>query len=137
MVHIRATLRMAGATFSPRAAVQLTGVPLSSSREPGELVHSGRYAGRPSPYGSAEIRAPGTAKFLDGQEDEFFARVSILARAAKTLGADDVVLHLDIEHDGQCNIEFKPAFVAAVQRLGVPLTMTCYQGDPVKTSSDP
>lgn len=62
-------------------------------------------------------------------DEEFFSAARQLVEASTGAGADHSVLHLDVAFDTQCNLEFGQAFLAAVQRLGVPFTMTCYQSD--------
>ncbi len=103
------------------------GVRLTAAQEPGAFGVIGPSAGKPLPFGSGELASTRDPAFLDAPDEEFFNRAEALVRAAPGAGAEDIVLHVDVEHDGQCNLEFSQAFLAAVQRLGVPFTMTCYE----------
>lgn len=129
MIQVRATLRMMGTRFSPSAAERRAGVNLAARCEPGELVRTGRYAGQAAPYGSGDLVARCDTGRLAEVDDAFFAAAARLVAIAHDVGIDEMVLHLDVEHDEQCNIELSAAFLAAVQRLGVSLTLSCFKGE--------
>ncbi len=120
---------MMGESFSPRMAEEQTGIRLAAGRERNEVGGSGRYKGKQVPHGSGELVARSGSQFLAAPDEEFFHAAGELVKARSGLGIDDFVLHVDVEHDGQCNVEFGQAFLSEVVRLGVPFTMSCFQAD--------
>jgi hypothetical protein len=123
------TLRVHGRAFSPRAAEARSGLNFSVVREPGEIVERGRYAGQPLPYGTADYISQEDEAGCDGRALRFFADAERLWRAARECGAEEAVLHLDFQWKDQCNLEFDASFVAAAHRLGLPVTITCWEAE--------
>lgn len=129
MIKPRATLRLQGSAFSPSSVEERTGLRFTASQERGELGRLGRYAGRPIPYGSAELACTVNSALLASPDEEFFGAAERLVRAGEALGVESAVLHVDIEFESQCNFEFSQAFLAAVLRIGAPLTVSCYEAE--------
>ena len=127
MIHAIARLFVEGDQFSPAEAETLAGFRFTQKSERGVLATTGRYKGRPLPYGWAELEATAPGDFLMTVDGPFFEAAEALTRAALTQGEVDVRLHVDVEHDDQCHLELAPGVLAAVSRLGVPLTMSCYE----------
>jgi hypothetical protein len=127
MIHIIARLFVEGDQFSPAEAETMAGFRFTQKSERGELATTGRYKGQPLPYGWAELEAAAPGHFLTTADGPFFEAAEALTRAAQTQGEVAVRLHVDVEYVAQCNLEFAPSILAAVSRLGVPLTMTCYE----------
>lgn len=127
MVSTRARLILVGTNFSPSAAEVAAGVRFSKTSKKGEQGSVGRYKGQPLPYGSAELDADRGPEFLTAVDQSFFAKAAALAEAARSQGDLDVLLHIDVEYFGQCNLEIAPAVLAAFHALGGPLTISCYE----------
>jgi hypothetical protein len=127
MIHIIARLFVVGNQFSPAEAETMAGFRFTQKSERGVLGTTGRYKGQPLPHGSAELEATAPGHFLTTADGPFFEAAEALTRAAQAQGEVDVRLHADVKHDGQCNLEIAPCVLAALHRLGVPLTMTCYE----------
>ncbi len=117
-----------GDAFSPTAAARATGVAFTRSNEPGDLGTKGNYLGQPRPYGSAELEGPAEAD-LEVPHAATFAAVECLAPACVAAGADSLRLHIDVAYVDQCNLELGPAFVEALARLGIAITLTCFEAD--------
>jgi hypothetical protein len=124
MVKCTASFRAHGEGFSPKSAERLTGLFFSKRNERGDLGTSGRASGQPLAYGSGELAV---AMDLTAPDPLFFAAVENLVPACLSSGATDMLLHIDVEYTDQCNMEMSPAFVVALSRLGIPVTMTCFQ----------
>jgi hypothetical protein len=127
MVKVTAVLRATGTDFSPEAVEHLTGISFSKKHERGSSGTIGRYRGQPLPYGSAELASPETGMDLMVPDAPFFAAIEKLAPACSTAGATSTVLHIDVAFTDQCNIELSPEFISALARLGIPITMSCFQ----------
>jgi len=133
MVRVFAELRAQGERFSPSEAERLAGVAFSTKSEPGEIGTMGRYAGKPKPYGSAELlmsveaeaAAAARGDLLDG---DWLRQVASMVPHCRPAGATSVVVHIDVSHDGQCNLAFSPEELTALASLGVPLTLTTFAG---------
>ncbi|QRN97174.1 hypothetical protein JRI60_50930 [Archangium violaceum] len=115
-----------GDDFSPSLAEARTGLVLLDKNEPGEMAPSGRYEGKPLPYGSAML------VLLD---DDLEPGVSALEplRALKerlpelrAAGATEVSLYLVVAYEKQCNFELSPEELIALSSLGLPLGVSCH-----------
>lgn len=127
MIHVVARLFVVGDQFSPAEAEARACFRFTRKSERGVLGTTGRYKGQPLPYGSAELEVTAPSTFLSTTDGPFFEAAEALTRAAQAQGEVDVRLHVDVDHDGQCNLEIAPGVLAALHRLGIPLTMTCYE----------
>src|SRR3954471_23709024 len=98
MIRVFAVLRAWGEKFSPSEAERLAGILFSEKSEPGELGARGRYAGKPRPYGTAELQASDADEaaavarrtLLD---DAWLKKVAALAPPCRLAGATDIELH--------------------------------------------
>jgi hypothetical protein len=133
MVRVYAELRAQGERFRPSEAERAAGVTFSTKSEPGEIGTIGRYAGKPKPYGSAELLMSVEAEaaaathghLLDG---DWLKQVALMVPHCRSAGATSVVVHLDVSHDGQCNLAFSPEELTALAGVGVPLTLSTFAG---------
>lgn len=117
-------LQLQGEAFSPAAAERETGLSFSERHEPGETGAKGRYRGRPTPFGSATLRAPeevDPAERLDWLLDTVLPHADALRR----LGGLEGWLHSTVYFDAQCNLDYPPDRLRKLARLGVPYTVTC------------
>ena len=126
MLKTSIVFRATGRGFSPTSVEGRTRIVFSKKNEQGDLGRLGRYRGLPTPYGSAELASEAEADLLSPNND-FFRAVEVLAPACEAAGATEMHLHLDVAFREQCNLEIGPAFISAVARLGMTLTMSCYQ----------
>lgn len=133
IVHLRLSLR--GTLFSPSAFASKTGATLVGAREPGEIAVRGRFAGQKTPFGAADVpvaTSAATTGDLLAFSDEDAEKLQLHIQIARTLGAEDVVLHADLAHEGQCNLEFSPGLLQRLDRFGVPLTVSCFPHDDIQ-----
>src|SRR6267378_8340070 len=99
MYRLKAVCNIWGVRFSPSAAERSTGLTFSDRNEPFEIGTRGRYANRPTPYGAATLdpeSTGGASSNLDALLDIVESQVPTL----RVLGAEEIVLHCDVFHDG-------------------------------------
>ena len=126
-MHVRTCLSCTGARFSPQVIEARIGFKWTVAHEPGAMGGMGRYLGRPIPFGSAELISSYDSEMLAVPDQEFFRKAEAIIRVGKEMGIEECILRMDVEFQGQCNLELGPHFVSEVQRLGVPLALTCYE----------
>jgi len=125
MTSITFTMRLQGVAFSPAEAETRSGLAFTMRVEPGTIVSSGRYSGSALPYGWAELRCDADAHGHPGEK--FFFEASILAGVGASCGATQRVLHIEVAYQDQCNFEWSCESLSAVARLGLPVTVSCFQ----------
>jgi len=118
-----------GEAFSPSTAEKQTGIVFDAKNEPGEIARSGRYRNQPTPHGSATIKFEDDLSSCDPLTTQSLNVLAESIPAFREAGATTIVIHCDVAYRDQCNLEMSPGFLAAIARLGVPLTLTCYQDD--------
>lgn len=133
MIRVSAVLSVWGEKFSPAEAERLAGIVFSTKNEPGEPGVRGRYAGKPRPYGSADLEASDAEQAAAAArrallDHVWLKKVATVIPPCRLAGATDVELHLDIAHDGQCNVNFSPEEMRSLAELGIPLTLSCFEG---------
>lgn len=118
-----------GETFSPKALKHLEGFSCISKNEPQEIVSKGRYQGKPIPFGSLRIAIPVTSidSFFDNKEAGLITRIETCVESLKKAAATDVSIHLDVEYENQCNLQFNSAWLTAIGKLGIPVAFTAYE----------
>jgi hypothetical protein len=127
MVEIGGYCHLHGDTFSPSKVEAEFGVRFQSKNEPGEIGTTGRYRGKPVPYGSA------CYVFGNDRSEKAFRidppLIDLLRNRQRLqeAGVTDVSLHFDVAYTDQCNFEMDPAFLKAAAELDLPVTITCYQ----------
>lgn len=127
LVHLDYTLRASGETFSPTAAEARSGIQFSAKGEPGETATTGRYRGQPRPYGWAELRSPSDVD--GGPGAPFLQAASALVAASTAFGASECTLHIDVAFREQCNFEMSCAAIVGLAKLGLPVTVSCFQDE--------
>lgn len=144
MITVHVSMTASGATFSPAKAGVALGMDLASTgNEPGAIGTTGKYKGRPMPWGQTSIRValPPVGSIDERGSDEngssadlMPANLDILRRpelvaTLRRFGATDIVLWVIVEYRDQCNMEMSPALLAALAGLGVPVAISCYPED--------
>lgn len=129
MVRYSLVFRASGSEFSPDSVENSTGLTFSAKHEPGIVGTVGRYRGKRVPYGSAELVAPEEYADLAATDQLFLSAVARLAPACELGGATSISLHIDAAYRDQCNMDVSPEFLASLARLGVTITMTCFEDD--------
>lgn len=115
-----------GDAFSPSLALERTGLLLVDANEPGEVAPSGRYEGKPLPYGSAmlvlldEDLEPGVSAL-----DPLRALKARLPEL-RSLGASEVSLYLVVAYERRCDFVLAPEELAELAALGLPLAVSCH-----------
>jgi hypothetical protein len=98
-----------------------TDLNFENKNEVGEIGKFGKYKGRPVPYGSAE--------FSTFDADKLAIILDENIKKLRLYHAETIVLHLDVYHDGQCNIELSRDFIKKISDIQIPLTISCYATD--------
>lgn len=105
---------------------------VKSRNEPNGREEVSRDLGRNHEVGQCRI------EILSGDNQNYFFSSANLAQLKsmasfvnllKKSGADDIYIHLDFEHDGQCNVEIPLEWVKAFADLNIPMTFTTYESD--------
>jgi hypothetical protein len=115
-----------GDGFSPSLAEARTGLVLLDKNEPGEVAPSGRYAGKPLPYGSAML------VLLDDDLEPGASALAPLQALKQRLpefraaGATELSLYLVVAYERQCDFGFSPEELSALSALGLPLGVSCH-----------
>jgi hypothetical protein len=115
-----------GDDFSPSLAEARTGLVLLDKNEPGEVAPSGRYAGKPLPYGSAML------VLLDDDLEPGASTLEPLRALKERLpelraaGATGLSLYLVVAYERQCHFELSPEELEALSSLGLPLGVSCH-----------
>jgi len=115
---------LSGKTFSPKKAEKLFNISLNDKNEPGDIGKTGRYKGRKIPFGSC-VFEEGSDNNLDEQEKILVQLESCLSEL-HNINVEDIILHLDVEYEGQCNFELSGKFLTKASLLKIPLTISCY-----------
>ena len=105
----------------------MSGVLFSEKKEIGSLGTTGLNKGKPMPYGSASLVSPNKDLDLIEADAEFFGSLEKLIPACFDVGAESVVFSICCYFADQCNFEFSPQVLASFARLGVTVTMSCYE----------
>jgi hypothetical protein len=137
MVEFIPHLALWGQRFSPTEVEGVTGLLLAHKNEPGENGRYGKYRGQPMPFGSASLEPPESVPEAD-RLDWLIERAAVHLETFRRLGAEELILHVNVPYWDQCNMEFSPSEIAAIAALGVPFTITCWkssqdQGAPFST----
>lgn len=147
MIQVDLRLCASGATFSPaRAAAEFDLKPGGVQHEPGEVASYGPHRGRPRSsgyacfqiYPSSPTVDPATARVdadLVPHDLPLFEQPGLI-EGLRRHGATDIVLHVDVAYDAQCNLEFSARLLRALADLAIPFTMTCYEDAESFASSD-
>lgn len=143
MISVNVTLSARGRTFSPKKAGAELGIDLTlKGHEPRALGSTGKYKGRPVPWGKANLELPWPPVGVEcsGSPDEFDTLTQLPASlnllrslevvpTLRRFGATDIILWVIVEYRDQCNMELSPALLAALAGLGVPVAISCYLMD--------
>lgn len=130
MIDIRSYFLISGGEFRPSLLERMAaGLQVRMSVDAGDIGSSGRFKGKSTPVGSALVELTEDAANVSGIHPEerlvdlLVENVSIL----RSCGADDIVFHLNVEYDGQCNFEIDPSLLKKLSLIDAHLAITCYQ----------
>jgi len=121
MVRVFTKIFTAGQCFSPADAERALGVTFELANEPGARGRSGRILDD----GAAWLRIgppEGAPTLSAATASEAVARLDAL----RTLGASDPTIHVDVEYDGQCNLELEPDVLGILASSGATLALSVY-----------
>jgi hypothetical protein len=122
MVTIQPICLFQGAQFSPRKVNLPDGVQFDKVNEPGDLGTTGRYKGKPTPFGSASLRFPSDQ---GTQLREVLLTIERIVASARLAGAAEIELYLGVDYVSQCNFELCPEDLEILGRLKIPLLISC------------
>jgi len=129
MIKIRASCSVVGDKFSPTVFAKISPVKLIAVNEPGEIGNSGRYKGKPTPYGAATIEVSHKAEKDWSRFDDLLTVLESCIDALREAGAEDITLMCSLFHDGQCNFGFSQDELKRIAALKVDLPISCYNDD--------
>jgi hypothetical protein len=140
MLEVSVALVAQGKTFSPRKAGAELGIDLSGTgEEPGSICMTGKFKGRPIPFGSTILHLPLTPEIEQSNELDAMADLLppnlILFRRAEIVptlrrhGATEIRLQVVVAYREQCNMEMSSTLIAALAGLGVPVVISCFDAE--------
>jgi hypothetical protein len=119
MDHTRTiSVLLSGSNFDPALLPAKLSGEVTQSRTKGQLLPSGQQARE----GSVVLRVQSFAEAVEVVSD-------VRARLAEML--EEATVHLDYEYNGQCNLEFSAAELAALSKEHLAFTLTCWKSEPV------
>jgi hypothetical protein len=123
--EISVSVNFCGNKFSPHKAEEVTGLALSNKIEFGDIALSGKYKGKPVPYGSRTLKVP--------QEINMHERILWLTNALsdkvntlRKLGADEPHIYIGYFYKEQCNLTLTKREIAAIAKLDLEFCFSCY-----------
>lgn len=127
MTSVKPRIMATGARFTPRA-LKVSGFITDDLNDPGEIGTVGRYRGQPLPRGNVTYllsKSPVDWHAVDA----LALKIPALVRDLKSVNAEEITLHLDVIHDGQCNFDLSPTLLSAVAGADVVFTISCWSED--------
>ena len=120
---------MTGEKFSPARARAELGSTVVALVEPGEVSNRGRFAGKPSPFGSARVDISIDDDMPSNPSGNAIALPDAAAMHRKLvdLGATDAELSIDVGYRDQCNIAFSPATLRVLAELNLGVSLSCWE----------
>ena len=127
MIDQSPSIELHGERFSPSEASRVSGLALSNSVEPGQLMTHGRYKDQPSPHGRGSIQCP---KEVPNENRLAWLLDHIQPQLAslRECGAQAIELSISVAYFDQCNIEFSTSEIQSIAALGIPMSVTCWAG---------
>jgi hypothetical protein len=127
-MEIDVNISLYGKDFSPSFMERTTNLNLVEKNEPGEIGTSGKYKGRPRPYGSAVLRLNSPTKEYGPQVDSLLSRVESVAAEICESGVEEKTMWIVVtaEHGEQRNLEFSPKLMGRLSALGISLAISNY-----------
>jgi hypothetical protein len=116
-----------GPRFSPTAVEASTHVKFTRKNEPGETANTGRYRGKPLPYGSGDIVDDQSGMALLDARSPLVAQAAAVIDECRAHGATSLQMHLDVQYSGQCNLEMRPRLLLALAGMQVEFTISCFE----------
>jgi hypothetical protein len=116
-----------GESFSPSLAEARTGLCWANQNEPGALATSGRYQGKPLPYGSAMLVLLDDDLQPDASPLEPLRTLKEKLPELRAAGATEATLYLVVAYETQCDFEFTPEELGALASVGLTLGVSCYR----------
>ena len=123
--EISATVQFWGKDFSPKKAEDATDIVFNQKIEVGDLGDTGKFKGKPTPYGSASLEAPiGT-----DDVDKIMKIYNILKGRIERMyefGLEKAHFHIGYFYKDQCNCSLSKQEIKAISDLGIDFLFSCY-----------
>lgn len=98
-------------------------IKFSEKNSKGEIGEIGRYRGKEIPFGS------GTIKFTDEKDEDLIEKICNLVKDISDIEEYEIILHLDVEYENQCNFEIEQIYSKFAIDINTPITISCYMTD--------
>lgn len=119
MIKIRTHCTFYGDNFYPEQLENKLNLVFDEKNNPNEFLQDTKIKVE---YGTATLICKGKGypnnKYLD--------KISLIIKHVNAFKIDKAVLHMDIEHDGQCNFEFSPELLKKIASLNITLSITTF-----------
>jgi len=123
--NISASISFQGENFSPKKAMEITGLNFIETNEPGDIGERGRYKNKPTPFGYGRLEPPENIP----NEDRILWLANELngkLEALYDLGSDEPHFYIGYFYKNQCNCELTKEELAAISKLGIAFCFSCY-----------
>ena len=127
MIYIITSLYVMGDEFDPELAE--TQLALKFSQK--DLKGSRLPWGKARTYGAAVLSssAHGFKSSITCSFEDFILMASTLLPILKSMNADNISIHQQIFHDGQCNLQYSVNELQLLSSLSLDFTVSCTQDD--------
>lgn len=112
--------------FGEAFAPSLVPFNFSEQQDPGDIGTTGKFKGRPLPYGSASYRVPADVENAD-RIKHLVAVVKPLLAAIREAGATEWHVSIGRVFDGQCNEEYSQEELLLIASLQCGLVYSAYE----------
>jgi len=123
-----------GEAFRPTEAEEQSGIRFSEKNEIGDVGKSGRYRGKPQPYGFGSLETEITDSDLEVPLKRFLEQVQQGLPVWRSLGADSIHLQIDVFYEHQCNLELSESLISALHALRLSVALSCYHEEKAESS---
>jgi hypothetical protein len=117
-----------GDYFSPAKVEKITGLRFNSKNERGDISKTGRYKNKALPYGSAVLESDPNDDYVI-QSHNILDLLLIHIDRIRDGGATDIIFHISYMYEMQCNMEFDVDFIMKLEKLRIPLNVSCYEAE--------
>jgi len=121
MINVHFYCSLHGGNFDPTPFLDHAQFEFLDYYRVGDVLQRGRFKGEISNYGYICLKSK--QKGFDEFVHDLYAIKPLIVKSV----ADRKILHLTLEYKGQCNWEFKPILLQIISKLGLTLTLSCYE----------
>jgi len=125
ITEISVTIQFWGNNFSPKSVEDATGINFDRKVEVGDIGDTGKYKGKPIPYGSASLDAP---KYIK-DDDKILWLANLLKGKIERMydfGLEQAHFYIGYFYEDQCNCTLTREELKAISDLEIDFWFSCY-----------